>query len=155
MKLDRLKIWICGSYQQWYRRLLPMYGSWRKRQLEVRIQKEQKKALYRITLCTLIFALCGCGLLVSWMVHGKEGKAELKQVLNNGGSWTLHYDDVKRDISVEALVSSEQPDLEEEEILRRARREISREMLGNNPDWNHVSGALQFPNSLSSGISVY
>ena len=155
MKLDRLKIWICGSYQQWYRRLLPMYGSWRKRQLEVRIQKEQKKALYRITLCTLIFALCGCGLLVSWMVHGEKGKAELKQVLNDGGSWTLRYDDARRDISVEPLVSSEQPDLEEEEIFRRARREISREMLGNNPDWNHVSGALQFPNSLSSGIAVY
>ncbi|MBR2001664.1 MAG: hypothetical protein IJ994_05070 [Firmicutes bacterium] len=47
-KLDVLTIRIGGSHQQWYRRLLPLYGSWRKRQLEVRIKKEQHKTLCRI-----------------------------------------------------------------------------------------------------------
>ena len=147
-------IWISGNHQEWYRRLLPLYGSWRKRQLETRIQKEQKRILMRIGICLLSVCVWGTGAFLSGVGREQEQDKAMNQVLKDGGRLTLEYEDVKTEILLNPTADSVKWGPSEKEVLSLARTEISREMLGNNPDWNHVSGPLCFPQQLSSGVYV-
>lgn len=152
-KLDVLTIRIGGSHQQWYRRLLPLYGSWRKRQLEVRIKKEQHKTLCRIGICAVSMLLCGGWLLISACSSIEMKTNDLEEILKQGGKVTLTYGDVQRDMTLEPSDDPQMNASKENELLKAAREQISREMLGNNPDWDHVSGRLHFPKELS-GVYV-
>lgn len=157
VKKEWIKIFlirISGSRQDWYRRLLPIYGSWRKRQLETRIQKEQKRILVRIGICLLSVCVWGIGGFLSWAGTEQEREKTIEQIMEEGGRLTLEYEDVKREILLNPNADSVKSGPTEKEVLSLARTEISREMLGNNPDWNHVSGPLYFPQQLSSGVYV-
>jgi len=74
--------------------------------------------------------------------------SDLEEILKQGGKVTLTYGDVRRDLTLEPSNEPQKTASKEKELLKAAREQISREMLGNNLDWDHVSGRLHFPNEL-------
>ena len=150
----RIRTRICGNHQQWYQRLLPLYGSWQKRQLEARILKEQKRVLYRVGICGLGILLCLGSLMFTFVTERMQKGTFEDLYLQDGGQYVLEYGGGRTELILDSMTDSTEEQRSPEEIFDEARRQISREMLGENPDWNHVSGALYFPKSVSSGVSV-
>ena len=162
MKLEKTRrwwkwivLWIVGDYSQWYRRLLPVYGSWRKRQLEHRIRKEQETVWKRTLTVAMMLIFCIVWMLVSSGGGDPMSEHAAEKILQEGGNLVLKYGESVREIQVKPPEQQTIDGKTEEAILREARTMISREMLGNNAGWDHVSGPLYFPQQLSSGVYVY
>ena len=138
-KMEEWKEWAAGSHSQWYRRLLPLYGSWERDRMECRIARERKRVLQRYGIC-VIFAV-----ILTWgMVSGVLNEAEDRTVI-------LEYGGVRQELRLEEPKESVLPP-DEEAVLREAQERISREMLGNNESWDRISGPLVFPQKLESGV---
>jgi len=137
-----------GSRSQWYRRLLPLYGSGESGRLEKAIDQERRKALKRYGVCLgAALILCGACLLD---FSGKDGEKTL----------FLEYEGVRQEIQVKGAAKKTQDNgrkesgetVDEEGVFAEVQNRISREMLGNNESWDRVSGPLVFPQRTESGV---
>ncbi len=150
MRIQKICRVITGSREQWYRRLLPLYGSWKGRQLEMRIRREQNRVLMQ---CGIAFGVTVVFFLAA-LFYGGDGTQEpvnAEDILQ-GGTYRLEYRGITQEIGLEEPVQDVTKNTEE--IFREARKIISGEMLGNNQDWDHVAGKLCFPKELESGVYV-
>ncbi|MBO4992530.1 MAG: hypothetical protein J6E42_10290, partial [Firmicutes bacterium] len=87
----------------------------------------------------------GFSLILAWgMASGALNEPEERTVL-------LEYGGVRQELRLEEPEEEVLP-LDEEAVLREAQERISREMLGNNESWEHISGPLVFPQKLESGV---